>query len=353
MPRSLNIPTYTTKDFPILLASMLPMTCLLNYYLFGPVYFNNAPVFFLSTLTTFILMGSAFLTYGFVAISLRNRFPLDDQSYKRLAICITIFFLMSAVYMSLFLLAYDHFNFLGYEYHESDFVQAYVTLMVVNVFLTFLNEGVYRYEKFRATVTETEQLKKVYVQSQLLGLKSQMNPHFFFNSLNTLSSLIQEEPQHAENFLDHMSKVYRYLLRNNDEKLVTVETEIRFMNSYFYLLCSRYCNALSININIEASHKEMMIPPLTLQMVTENIMNQNSFSRSRPLYIIIHSVENDLEIKHNVQPRINGTGEGSEVLENIASKFRLLGQKDIIITEAGNERYIRMPFIINKEMAVV
>ena len=110
MPRSLNIPTYTTKDFPILLASMLPMTCLLNYYLFGPVYFNNAPVFFLSTLTTFILMGSAFLTYGFVAISLRNRFPLDDQSYKRLAICITIFFLMSAVYMSLFLLAYDQFN---------------------------------------------------------------------------------------------------------------------------------------------------------------------------------------------------------------------------------------------------
>ena len=125
------------------------------------------------------------------------------------------------------------------------------------------------------------------------------------------------------------------------------------MNSYFYLLCSRFCIALSININIEASHKEMMIPPLTLQMVTENIMNQNSFSRSRPLYIIIHSVENDLEIKHNVQPRINGTGEGSEVLENIASKFRLLGQKDIIITEAGNERYIRMPFIINREMAVV
>src|SRR5205085_5679631 len=138
-------------------------------------------------------------------------------------------FLMSAVYVSLILRGYDYFNFFGYEYAEPDFIKCYTSIIVVNIFLTFLNEGVYRFEKYRATVTETEQLKKEYMQSQLLGLKSQMNPHFLFNSLNTLSSLIHEDAETAENFLDHMSKVYRYLLRNNDEQLVKLGTELNFI----------------------------------------------------------------------------------------------------------------------------
>lgn len=349
MAAGINIPTYTKKDFPILFASMLPMSCLVNYYLFGSDYFNSGTNFLWGTLVTFILMGSAFLTYGFVAISLKNRFPLDSQSYKRLAFCIIIFFLMSAVYMSLFLLAYDHFNFLGYEYSEADFIQAYISLMVLNIFLTFLNEGVYRYEKFRAIVLETEQLKKEYVQSQLLGLKSQMNPHFLFNSLNTLSCLIQEEPETAETFLDHMSKVYRYLLRNNEEQLVTLDTEIRFLNSYYYLLQARYGNALSVNIDVESEHRDMMMPPLTMQMIIENILNHNSFSRSKPLHIHVHSMGNELEFIHNVQPKINGCQEDCSGLANISNKYRLLCQKDISITETGKERSIQMPLIINKE----
>src|SRR5206468_4198254 len=108
----------------------------------------------------------------------------DQELFKRLAICLSIFFLMSAVYIALLLLAYDNFHFFGYEYSEHDFTRGYITLMVINIFLTFLNEGLYRFEKYRATITETEQLKKEFMHSQLLGLKSQMNPHFLFNGLN-------------------------------------------------------------------------------------------------------------------------------------------------------------------------
>src|SRR4029079_9617844 len=202
-----------------------------------------------------LILGFAFFIYGLVAISLRNRFPEDNQLLKRLTICISIFFLMSAVFISLILRGYDYFEFQGYEYEESDFTKSYVAFMVINVFLTFLNEGVSRFEKYRATVTETEQLKKEYMQSQLLGLKSQMNPHFLFNSLNSLSSLIHEDADTAEEFLNHMSKVYRYLLRNNEEKLVTIETELHFIQSYYFLLRSRHEEGLQLDIDVSSDNQ--------------------------------------------------------------------------------------------------
>src|SRR3954471_17532897 len=160
MPAAVNIPSYTSKDIPILVCSMLPMAILLNYFLYGSRYFQDLSMFFWLTTVSFLILGFTFITYGLVAISLRNRFPADNQLLKRLVICLSIFFLMTAVYISLILLGYDHFDFYGYEYSEKDFTRAYFSFIVVNVFLTFLNEGIYRFEKFKTTITETEQLKK-------------------------------------------------------------------------------------------------------------------------------------------------------------------------------------------------
>jgi two-component system, LytTR family, sensor kinase len=350
---AVHIPKYTTKDFHILVASMLPMALMINYVLYGSRYFTDISCFLPATLLTFFFLGVAFLTYGFVAIFLRNRFPSDGQVFKRLTICISIFVLMSAVYVSILLLSYDYFHFLGYEYDERDFVKIYVTLIVVNIFLTFLNEGVYRFEKYRATITETQQLKKEYIHSQLLGLKSQMNPHFLFNSLNTLSSLINENPEKAEDFLDHMSKVYRYLLRNNEEQLVSVETEINFISSYYYLLQARHGEGLQLELNIPEPSRELMIPPLTLQMIIENIIYQNSISRSKPLMITIRCSGTTIELINNVQPKINMNDDSKQVLENISNKFRLLCQKEPVIRQDEKHRIIQLPLISKKELAVL
>jgi two-component system LytT family sensor kinase len=346
-----TIPKYHSKDFIVLVASMLPMAVLLNYFLYGGRYFQGAGIFAWSTLVSFSILGFAFLTYGFVAISLRNRFPEDGQLLKRMGICISIFFLMSAVYISLILLVYDNFHFFGYEYSENDFTKSYLAFIVINVFLTFLNEGVYRFEKYRSTMKETEQLKKEYMHSQLLGLKSQMNPHFLFNSLNTLSCLINEDQDKAEDFLDHMSKVYRYLLRNNEEQLVTVDTELNFIRSYYYLLKARHAEGLELTINVPEAYRNHMIPPLTLQMIIENSLNQNSLSRTRPLQISVASEDEWLQIKNNLQPRMNNNNleECCEVMENIGNKFRLLCQQEIIIEEKDLERTIQLPLIPNTE----
>src|SRR5687768_11742120 len=116
-----SIPKYTRKDLPILIGSMLPMAILFNYFLYGSLYFQNAGMLILITLVTFTILGLAYLTYSFVAVSLRNRFPYGRQVIKRMSICLTIFFLMSALYISLILTLYDNIHFYGYQYKDSDF----------------------------------------------------------------------------------------------------------------------------------------------------------------------------------------------------------------------------------------
>ena len=251
MAIDVNIPRYTSKDFPIMVATMLPMSVLTNYFLFGKRYFIESDVLTWASLVTFILICIAYIFHGLVAISLRNRLPREQDLFKRLAIAITIFILMTGVYLSMVCRAYDLFQFMGYQYNEANFTKCFVSFIIMNIFLTFLNEGVSRFENYRTTLTETEQLKKEYMQSQLLGLKSQMNPHFLFNGLNTLSSLIQEDAEKAEEFLDHMSKVYRYLLRNNEEQLVDLQTEISFIRSYYFLLKERYAGGLHLTISVD------------------------------------------------------------------------------------------------------
>ena len=345
MTLPIAIPRYTSKDVPIMVFSMGPMALLINYFLFDDRYFESFRVFLPATLVTFIVLCLAFLVYGVVAISLRNRFPSEEELFKRLSICVMLFVLMTGVYLSIVTRAYDLFRFLGYEFNETGFTKCYAALVVMNIFLTFLNEGVSRFENYKITTLETEQLKREYMQSQLLGLKSQMNPHFLFNSLNSLSSLIHEDAEGAELFLDHMSKVYRYLLRNHDEQLVSLGTELNFIQSYYHLLKVRHADGLSLHIDVAPHYEETMIPPLTLQMIIENALNSNTASRKTPLHIDIRAAGRKLIISNTVNPKHGAPLAGDESLDNIIKKFRLLVQKNILIELSEGERIIQIPII--------
>jgi hypothetical protein len=335
-----------------MLGSMLILALILNYNLFDN-YFADTPVFLWATIVTFLILIPIFIVYGVIAISLRNRFPDDAQTVKRLSICISVFVLMSAVTIALVLLLYETVHFLNYQFSEEDYTNCYLATIVMNIFLTFLNEGISQFERYKTTLIETEQLKKEYLHSQLLGLKSQMNPHFLFNSLNTLSSLIHEDAEKAEDFLDHMSKVYRYLLRNNDEQLVSLKTEVDMVKSYYFLLKKRHCNALNVVIDISKEYGNTEIPPLTLQMLIENIINQNILTQSQPLDIYISVVNNQIEITHNVQPKLYGGKENEGAIENIANKFRLLTQREIRIIELNEKKIIRLPLLEQKEYSTI
>jgi hypothetical protein len=198
-----------------MLWTMTPFSILLNIIIFGADYFSSGRIVLIATPFTFLVMIASFILYGHVAVTCRQRLPGDHNFLKRTVILILLFLTMSALLIYGIYQVYHWVGLLGDSKEENNFTWAYITTGILNIFLTFLNEGIYRFENWKASLKETEQLKMAYKQSQLIGLKSQVNPHFLFNSLNSLSGLIQEDTEQAEKFLDEMSKVYRYMLRND------------------------------------------------------------------------------------------------------------------------------------------
>ncbi|MFT3823114.1 MAG: histidine kinase [Chitinophagaceae bacterium] len=343
----MRLPRYSGKDNAIMLWTLIPFAVVLNSLIFGTRFFSGWYFFLVTLLISLLILSLSFVLYGAIAVILRNRFPSDEVFFKRTLGMLGIFMLMTGLIILLLLKIFESIGSLHYAMSDRSFTRAYIATVVLNIFLTVLQEGVSKFQSYRDTLIETEQLKKEYMQSQLLGLKSQVNPHFLFNSLNSLSSLINENPENAESFLNHLSKVYRYLLRNNDEHFVAVQEEVQFINSYYHILKARYGEGVKVETAIREEHRNMLIPPLTLQILFDNTLNRNAISKSRPLSIVISSQDSNwLCIKSNVQLRIgleNGANDAG--MENIINKYRLLCRKNVLVHENDQYRVIRLPLL--------
>ncbi|GAB4092600.1 sensor histidine kinase [Flaviaesturariibacter terrae] len=351
--RLLHIPRYTGKDGTVLLSSMLPLTVFLNLFLYGKRYWTEADLGIGSSACTFAVLAGTYLLFTRIGVLLADRFPGSQHMYRRMTLALSLFLLSDFVILSLLLRGYDYYGFFGYHYQEGDFVLVYCFSAILTVFLTFLNEGIARFERYKNTLVETEQLRHTYLQSQLLGLKSQVNPHFLFNSLNTLSSLIPEDAAAAEAFLDELCKVYRYLLRNNDDYLVPLDQELSFLRSYAYLLQERYGPAFQLETDADEAARELLLPPLTLQFLFEDILEQNSFSRDEPLRIHVRAQGNRLVVEHNQRDRIGSERvlSGEAVLDNLREKFQLLVGRELRIEGSAGARSITVPLINEHEHA--
>jgi hypothetical protein len=346
-----NLPQYTRNDKWIFLGAMPLIVMALNLLLFGSRYFTEWRVFLTGSVITFLVISCCWIFLTWVAITIRDRFSDDANIRVRMAVTLFFITLITALTLTILFYGYTRFSFLKYEVNETKYRWVLVFGLIINFFVTLFHEGSSGFEKWKATLVETEELKRVYMQSRLMGLKSQVNPHFLFNSLNSLSSLISEDRDKAEKFLDEMSKVYRYLLRNSDDELVSLETEISFINSYYHLLKVRYGQAIQLKINVSSEALHYSIPPLTLQVLFESAFTQNRMNQKEPLLVEISTPTPDsLSFKHNTQPKLLSIGEPREEgIENITNKFRLLGQQSVQIEEADSMRTITLPLILQPE----
>lgn len=350
----MRLPKYTTKDYMVLLWVILPISIVLNTLIFGKLYFSTWLIFTLATLISGIAFTIDFVICGFVAVTLKSRFPGEKDVLKRLTLMIFTFLIITGLFLFSMFKGYEAIGFFGYTFNDAGFIWSYIAMGIFNIFLTFLHEGISRYEEWKANLKEMEQVKMAYRKSQLMGLKSQINPHFLFNSLNSLSSLISEDEEAAEKFLNELSKIYRYMLRNDDDKVVPLATELSFITSYFYLLNARYSTALQLNIDVSEEDRQKNLPPLTLQHIIENTIAQNAFSKSMPLKVFIGMDGNCLMVKHNIQPKI-----GSELVDaesglySLVEKFKLLHETPFYIHEEDDQRIIHVPLIDKNEMVSV
>jgi LytS/YehU family sensor histidine kinase len=218
--------------------------------------------------------------------------------------------------------------------------------LVLAILILGVQEAAYYFARLLQAEKETEQLKKENLQTQLDSLKQQVNPHFLFNSLNTLSYLISEDAEKAEEFLDEMCKVYRYLLRTNENELTSLGTELQFIRSYFHLLKTRYGDCLHLHLAIAPGHEQSLLPPLTLQLLVENAVKHNIIHKEQPLTVHISTEPSgQLTVKNNLQKKVQVVASNQVGLTNIASKFSLLKQPDIRVEQTETEFLVTVPLI--------
>ncbi|GAB2535568.1 sensor histidine kinase [Spirosoma aerophilum] len=206
-------------------------------------------------------------------------------------------------------------------------------------------EGSYVMRAWQFTYEQNEKLKKNKLKHQLDTLKSQINPHFLFNSLNSLSMLIYENPRQAENFVDEISNVYRYLLRANEQELTPLARELQFIRSYFQLLKTRYGVGIDLKIEVDDWQMERKIPPLTLQLLVENAVKHNVILPESPLVVTIRTQGQTLVVQNNLQRKKTAVPSNKVGLANIATKYRLLGQREVEIKEVDGQFTITLPLL--------
>jgi len=179
-------------------------------------------------------------------------------------------------------------------------------------------------------------------------LKSQVNPHFLFNSLNTLLSLIEDDKEMAIEYLESMSLFFRKILQLGENELISLEEELTMIETYFKLQQKRYGEGFQLYIEINDETKKSMIPPLTLQMLVENALKHNSTSANQPLIVTISITENNyITIKNNLQPRLDkqpGTGTG---LNNIINRYEMVSDKEVFVTKSNDFFTVALPLILN------
>ncbi len=202
--------------------------------------------------------------------------------------------------------------------------------------------------KWRFSLAELERFKKENAEYRFELLQSQLNPHFLFNSLNTLSSLVYENQENAGLFIRKLSDVYRYILDHRDKDVVDLETELDFARSYILLMKLRFEENLKVDISLEEDASKYQMAPLTLQLLIENAIKHNIVSKKKPLQINIVLKENYLEVSNNLQPKTNKEYSHQLGLKNISNRYQFLTDREVTIENNESTFKVRIP-LINKE----
>ncbi len=236
----------------------------------------------------------------------------------------------------------------GFSLQDDDLAWKLLIILLAGSFIySVIYALLFSYNQYAHTQIETLQQHRKQLELQFEALKSQLSPHYLFNSLNTISSLLYKDPQQAEQFIRRLAQTYQYILSTQHKPFVTLEEELEFVKSYYYLLRIRFQQLVNIEINVPNNIVRSAIPPLTLQLLVENAVKHNSVSGEKPLYIYITAIDNTqlkiVNTKSAPRDTSHSTGIG---LENIRQRYRYFTTKNIQIRDA--ESYtVLLPVIHN------
>jgi LytS/YehU family sensor histidine kinase len=225
-------------------------------------------------------------------------------------------------------------------------IYTFVAACVASVIIFTLVYEILFLSKERELDTKiVDQLDRELSQAELQVLTNEMDPHFIFNSLNTLNHLILNQPEQAHRFNNRLAQVYKYFLINKNKELIPLHEELEFIEDYFFLLQIRHDNKLQLQTSVDERSSKVMIPPCSLQILVENAIKHNEFTDSNPLLIKVSVNEHYVQVSNNIKPKlyaVNSTGIG---LKNLSSRYKLLLKKDIMIATSHENFIVKLPLI--------
>ena len=269
--------------------------------------------------------------------------PVQHLSRRILSICFACSVYSTCICclaaLSWMKFADDYFNFTNLLWFVTG------SSMAVVIF-TLIYEILFLVEEKERDIMRVALLNEERSQAELHALQNEMDPHFLFNALNTLNYLILNNPTQASLFNNKLAQVYKYFLLNKNKKLIPLEDELDFVDNYFFLLQLRYEQKLQLDIQLKHfSSSDIKIPPCSLQILLENAIKHNSFSKDEPLVIIITISGQYIRVANKIRPKpyiIDSTQVG---LNNLSSRYKLLFNKDIIVNPGKEQFAVNLPVI--------
>lgn len=281
-------------------------------------------------LTTIFWLGNRW-----VIIKMRRKFPLLSQAPKRIAYTV----------LGMFAYTFAVSNFNGFTPPIWSTVPLpYPDLNILGIVNTLIIAGIYEviwYQgQLRLSMQGQEDLRNESLQAQIRALKSQVDPHFLFNNLNTLSSVVHSDPDKAEHFIQQLSKLYRHMLEVQDTTLITVKEELGLLDAYVYLLKTRFGDNLRVTIAVPEAYHERRIIPFALQIVVENAMKHNVVSAAKPLNVKIEVVQDKIVVTNNLQRKLHAVPSTGKGLKNINARVRLLHEEEEVESVVTADQFI-------------
>lgn len=334
----------------LLMAIGIPFLSFIIPIVFMNCRFTRAPYFSWDKYAaTFIITAVVWIGNRYIMIFSRKKYPQFNEVRARIIFQSVIMLLFTLIFnSSLGRLAEDVFEDGLIKPSRTDILihsnsaALFCTIMIIAIY-----ESIYFMHQLKHSVEETEHLKRENLNAQLDALRTQVNPHFLFNNLNTLVSLIPEDPKQAVDFVQQLSKLYRHILEVKDEKSILLKDELDVLKAYAFLLKTRFGSNLEVNINVPQEKLNKKIVPLSLQLLMENAIKHNIVSADKPLHIDVFTENGSLVVSNNLQIKNQITESTGIGLDNIRNRYKLLSEKPVKVTANNTNFTVSIPLIEN------
>ena len=297
--------------------------------------------------TVFVIVF--WLFYRYVVVALRKQYPSFKDTFKRNVIQYSIVLVSVPILKVILSYTIDEVvaTALGSPEHDIPLnAQNALAIFLPSILILVIYEAVFFFEQYKDAMIAKERLEKSNIETQLVHLRNQINPHFLFNSLNVLCNLIPKEPDLAMKYLNKLSKFYRYTVNVEGEKLIPLSEEMKRAKLYGELLSVRFRDALTIHYeNIDSLIAK--VPFLSLQLLIENAIKHNIVSNEDPLNIDVRLTEDGkyIQICNNLQLKMQEVASTGVGLKNIQERIAFFTDEELLVTESDTEFCVKLPLI--------